>query len=198
MTGDQKRFAPSCERNREPIFNVLKEVLPETGSLLEVGSGTGQHAAWFAPLFPGLAWQPADLRQNLPSISAWCYDADNIAAPLELDLESFHWPADEYDAIVCINTIHIVAWPLVENLLKGAGKGLKCGGLLYVYGPFRYRNKPLEPSNENFDLWLKQRDPESGIREFESVNELAMKHGLEFVDDRSMPANNRSVWWLKK
>lgn len=196
---DSKQFAPACERNRSYILEVLKELLPQNGSLLEVGSGTGQHAAWFAPEFPGLLWQPTDTEENLPSIRAWCSEtgAPNLCEPHTLDLSRYQWPVQEYDAIVCINTIHIVGWPLVQNLFSGAGSSLKTDGILYAYGPFRYRNRPLEPSNQNFDQWLKQRDPVSGIREFETVSELAVSHGLAFVEDRAMPANNRSICWRK-
>ena len=196
---DRKQFAPACERNRSYILEVLKEWLPQNGKLLEVGSGTGQHAAWFAPEFPGLLWQSTDTKENLPSIRAWCSEAavPNLGEPFTLDLFFHEWPSQQYDAIVCINTIHIVAWPLVQNLFAGAGRSLKTGGIFYAYGPYRYRNRPLEPSNENFDQWLKQRDPVSGIRELETVNELAASHGLEFVEDRAMPANNRSICWRK-
>jgi SAM-dependent methyltransferase len=196
---DSKQYAPACERNRSYILEVLRELLPYTGKLLEVGSGSGQHAAWFAPEFPGLLWQPTDTKENLPSIRAWCSEAGapNLCEPFVLDLSSHEWPSQHYDAIVCINTIHIVAWPLVQNLFAGAGRSLKPGGIFYAYGPYRYRNRPLEPSNENFDEWLQQRDPVSGIREFETVNELAASHGLEFVEDRAMPANNRSICWRK-
>ena len=196
---DSKQYAPACERNRNYILEVLKEALPQQGSLLEVGSGTGQHAAWFAPEFPGLQWQPTDTEDNLASIRAWCSEAGtpNLTEPFALDLSSYEWPLQQYDAIVCINTIHIVAWPLVQNLFAGAGRSLKSGGIFYAYGPYSYRDRPLESSNENFDQWLKQRDSNSGIREFETVNELAASHGLVFVEDRAMPANNRSIWWRK-
>ncbi len=194
-----KQSAPSCERNQDFILSVLKEVLPDSGTVLEVGSGTGQHAVYFAARLPRLCWQPSDLPENLASIRAWVAEAalPNLLAPLELDLlaSADRWPAAA--AVACINTVHIVAWPGVENLLAGAGRVLSPGGVLYVYGAYRYATRALEASNENFDQWLKARDPVSGVRDFEAVNALAQKHGLELAGDRAMPGNNRSLWWKK-
>ena len=194
-----KQSAPSCERNKDVILAVLKEVLPDTGTVLEVGSGTGQHAAYFAFHLPQLVWQPTDLSPNFPSIRAWREETGlpNLREPLELDLLAPAWPATPAQAIVCINTIHIVSWKAVQNLFAGAGSVLAPGGVLYVYGAYRYASRPLEPSNEDFDRWLKARDPVSGIRDFETVNALAERNGLTLVEDRAMPANNRSIWWTK-
>ncbi|MDH5632823.1 MAG: class I SAM-dependent methyltransferase [Gammaproteobacteria bacterium] len=200
MNNDKRRYAPACDRNREPILEVLRNALPASGSVLEVGSGTGQHAVWFAPVFPGLQWQPSDRVDNLDSIDAWREheNSANVLPAMELDLSRYAWPEQRYDAVVCINTIHIVSWELVQALIAGAGRSLRPGGVFYVYGPYRYRDRPLEPSNENFDQWLKDRDPLSGIREFETINDLAGIAGLEFVEDRSMPANNQSIWWRRR
>ena len=145
-----KQSSPSCERNKEPILAVLKEVLPRSGLVLEIGSGTGQHAAYFAAHLPQLTWQPSDLPKNFPSIRTWAADAglSNLREPLELDLLSGHWPVVSAATVVCISTIHIVAWAAVEKLFAGAGKLLTPGGVLYAYGPYRYANRPLEPSNE--------------------------------------------------
>ena len=210
-----KQSSPSCERNKEPILAVLKEVLPRSGLVLEIGSGTGQHAAYFAAYLPRLIWQPSDLPENFPSIRAWaaddCMDAggralsgtnaeaglSNLREPLELDLFADRWPVTSAAAVVCINTIHIVAWAAVGKLFAGVGKTLVSGGVLYAYGPYRYADRPLEPSNEDFDKWLKARDPVSGVRDFEAVNALARQNGLALVGDRAMPANNRSIWWRK-
>ena len=194
-----KQSSPSCERNKEPILAVLKEVLPHSGLVLEIGSGTGQHAAYFAAQLPQLIWQPTDLSENFPSIRAWVEAAglSNLREPLELDLLSGHWPVTAAAAIVCINTIHIVAWAAVEKIFIGAGKVLASGGTLYAYGPYRYADRPLEPSNEDFDRWLKARDPVSGVRDFEAVDALARQNGLVLAGDRAMPANNRSLWWRK-
>jgi len=194
-----KPFAPSCERNRDPIRDVLKRVLTGSGLLLEVGSGTGQHAAYLAKDFPAYKWQPTDLPENLEVINAWAVesDTDNILPALALDLRKHDWPVESADAILCINTIHIVSWRLVENLFRGAGKVLKPGRVMYVYGPFEYSDHPLEPTNAEFNEWLKMRDPKSGIRKFEDVNRLAQENGLVLEGDEAMPANNRSIWWRK-
>ena len=194
-----KQFAPSCDRNKDEILAVLQEIFPPSGVVLEIGSGTGQHAVYFAARLPHLIWQPTDLEQNLPSIRAWCAEANqqNLRAPLELDLLCEHWPVATASAVVCINTTHIVSSPGVENLLAGVGRVLAPGGVLYVYGAYRYATRVLEPSNEEFDRWLKARDPASGVRDFEAVNALAQRNGLQLTEDRAMPGNNRSIWWTK-
>lgn len=194
-----KQHSPSFARNKDAILAVLREVLPGRGTVLEIGSGTGEHAAYFAAHLPQLQWQPTDLPSNHASIRAWAQAAalPNLSPPLLLDLRIRDWPLAQCDAIVCINTIHIVAWEAVENLFAGAGRTLTGGGIFYAYGAYRYADRPLEPSNEEFDRWLKQRDPASGVREFESVAALARRAGLELFADRPMPANNRSLCWRK-
>lgn len=194
-----KQFSPSCERNKEPILAVLREVITVPGLVLEIGSGSGQHAVHFAAGLPHVQWQPTDVDACLPGISAWRAEAGlaNVRKPLALDLFSDRWPVATALAIVCINTIHIVSWEAVNSLFAGAGRILPPGGLLYVYGPYRYADRPLEPSNEDFDRWLKARDPKSGIRRFEDVNRLAERNGMKLAGDRAMPANNRSLWWLR-
>jgi SAM-dependent methyltransferase len=195
-----KQSSPSCERNKEPILAVLREILPVPGLVLEVGSGSGQHAVHFARGLPHVEWQPTDVADNLPGISAWRDEAGlaNLREPLALDLFSDRWPVAAAQAVVCINTIHIVSWEAVERLFAGVGLLLKPGGTMYVYGPYRYADRPLEPSNEEFDRWLKARDSASGVRLFEDVNRLAGQNGLTLAGDRAMPANNRSIWWLKQ
>ena len=145
-----KQFSPSCERNQGPILVVLRAILPAAGRVLEVGSGTGQHAAYFAAALPGLQWQPTDLGGSLESIAAWRADAGvaNLCEPLVLDLAAEDWPVDEVDALVCINTIHIVGWPLVERLFAGAGRVVRPGGIVYAYGPYRYAQRPLETRSQ--------------------------------------------------
>lgn len=194
-----KQFSPSCERNKGPILAVLRAILPAAGKVLEAGSGTGQHAAYFATALPGLQWQPTDRSENLESIAAWRAEAGvaNLCEPLVLDLAAERWPVDQVDALVCINTIHIVGWPLVERLFAGAGRVVRPGGIVYAYGPYRYAQRPLEPSNIEFDRWLKARDPASGVRDFEAVDALAEAVGLQLAGDRAMPSNNRSLWWRK-
>jgi len=199
--GALKQSSPSCERNKDFILAVLREVLPDSGTVLEIGSGTGQHAAYFAGQLPQLAWQPTDLAENFPSIQAWAAEAGlpNLRAPLVIDLlaSAERWPVTTAAAIVCINTVHIVAWKGVENLFAGAGRVLSPRGVMVVYGAYRYATRPLEPSNETFDQWLKARDPLSGVRDFEAVNALAQKNGLMLAGDRAMPGNNRMIWWKK-
>lgn len=200
FSGKKRNFSPSFERNCEPICGVLVSILTGSGEVLEIGSGTGQHVAQFGQVFPSYHWQATDLQPNLESIDAWILAAnlDNLRPAIELDLVSQTWPVNRVDAIVCINTIHIVAWPLVENLFAGVGRHLKPGGVLYIYGPFEYSDRPLEPSNADFNAWLKNRDPESGIRKFSEVNQLAVEAGLVLEGDVAMPANNRSIWWRKR
>ena len=194
-----KQYAPACERNKNAILDMLREVLPPEGLVLEIGSGSGQHAAYFAPRLPQLIWQPTDVAENLPSIRAWREEvqAPNLREPVELDLSARCWPVKRADAVVCINTVHIVAWELVQELFARGGRLLPIGGVMYVYGAYRYRDRPLEPSNEDFDRWLTARDPRSGVRDFEAVDRLARAAGLALTGDRAMPANNRSIWWTK-
>jgi SAM-dependent methyltransferase len=194
-----KQSSPSCDRNKGPILAVLREILAVPGLVLEVGSGSGQHAVHFARGLPHVEWQPTDVPENLPSISAWRDEAGlaNLLEPLALDLFSDRWPVATARAVVCINTIHIVSWEAVERLFAGAGRLLSPGGTMYVYGPYRYAGRPLEPSNEEFDRWLKARDPVSGVRLFDDVNRLAEQNGLTLAGDRAMPVNNRSIWWIK-
>lgn len=196
---NMKKYAPSADRNRENIRQVLSNVLTKNGTILEIGSGTGQHAAFFAKSFPEYRWIPSDLQENLDSINAWAAESglDNISPAIELNLENKIWPVEPVDSLICINIIHIVSWRLVENLFRGAGEILTPGGILFVYGPFEYSDRPLEPSNVEFNQWLKDRDPESGIRQFDDINALAAENSLSLVGDKAMPANNRSIWWRK-
>lgn len=194
-----KQHAPACDRNQIYILETLAGILPGKKKLLEIGSGTGQHAAYLAPHFPDLTWFPTDLEENLASINAWCNDspAANIETASVLNLATGQWPVESCDAVVCINTIHIISWELVEKLFTGVGNVLSKEGVFYAYGPYEYENEPLVESNQNFNVWLQQRDPASGIRKFEKVNELARKNDLVFQFDKSMPANNRSICWKK-
>lgn len=197
---EMKKFAPACERNQDYILDVLTRVFTRPGTVLEIGSGTGQHAAYFAARLPHLHWYPTDLPENLDSIEAYRREAglENLFEPQVLDLATAWEPPLRADYVVCINTIHIVGWPLVERLFEIAGRALQDGGVLYSYGPYRYAGRPLEPSNERFDQTLRDRDPQSGIRLFEDVDELAARHGLLHEGDEPMPANNRSLWWRKR
>ena len=190
----ERPYAIACDRNRDPILAVLRECLPAKGRVLEIGSGTGQHAAYFSAAFPHLEWLPSDLPQNLEGISLWRREAGpNCLAPVGLDLLSDQLQLPPADAIVCINTLHIVAWQGTHQLFTAAGKMLPPGQAVYLYGPYRYADRPLEPSNEQFDQWLKARDPASGIRNFEDVSRIAQEQGFALEADLPMPANNRSL-----
>lgn len=193
----EKLFAPACERNQPYILEVLRRVFAESGAVLEVGSGTGQHAAYFSTHLPHLEWHPTELPGNLGSIEAYRREAglSNLHEAAALDLEKAEGRQWSVQYLVCINTIHIVAWPLVEALFRLAGEALVAGGILFCYGPFRYANRPLEASNERFDQILRSRDPASGVRLFEDVDGLARANGLRPEGDEAMPANNRSIWW---
>ena len=195
-----KRFAEACDRNQAPILEVLKTILPDTGKVLEIGSGTGQHAAFFSRSLPHLVWQPSDLAEALPSIEAWREEscAKNLNSPIVIDLFGNNEALSRVDAIVCINVVHIVAWEGVERLFKIAASALGPTGVIYFYGPYRYADRVLEPSNETFDYWLKKNNPVSGVRDYSAVESLAESNGFTLGGDRSMPSNNRSIWWVRQ
>lgn len=187
-----KDFSEACERNRDPIVAILKRVFADRRRVLEVGSGTGQHAAYFAPLLGHLEWQPSDVAANLPSIRAWAADAaaPNLLPPIELDLDD-PFPAVQADAVFSANTCHIISWPQVERLFAGVGALLPQGGRFAVYGPFNYGGKRTSDSNARFDASLRRRDPLSGLRDAEAIVSLAARHGMALEEDNAMPANNR-------
>lgn len=198
-----KEYAPACDRNSQVILERLQQILARSRLVLEIGSGTGQHAVFFAKGLPHLQWQPTD-KGALTSINAWRQEAqlENLLPPLPVDLLSLHqehlFALPEVDAIVCINTVHIMDWQGTNNIFELAGQKLPAGGVIYLYGPYRYSDRPLEQSNEKFDLWLKERDPLSGIRDFDAVNRLAELAGFNLQEDLPMPANNRSICWQKR
>jgi cyclopropane fatty-acyl-phospholipid synthase-like methyltransferase len=193
-----KPFAPSCERNQGPILEVLQRHLGATRRVLEIGSGTGQHAVHFAAAMPWLAWQCSDRADNLSGIAAWRDEAAlaNTPPAIELDVDG-PWPGNGFDAVFTANSLHIMGWPQVEAFFAGVGKVLQEDGLLIVYGPFNYGGEFTSDSNRAFDQWLKDRDPASGIRDFEAVDALARAIGLALVEDNAMPANNRALVWQK-
>lgn len=195
----RKPFAESCERNKTPILNVLKQYLVQAQTVLEVGSGTGQHAIHFAEQLPFLTWLTSDLEINHHAIRAWQNDAGlaNVQGPHVLDLANPLWPVSEVETVFTANTLHIVSWRLVEAFFHGAAKALKAEGLLFVYGPFNYNGTFTSESNARFNQWLLDRDPQSGIREFEMVDLLAQRQGLTLLDDIAMPANNRMLVWQR-
>lgn len=193
---DERRSAPHVARNSEPIAEVLRGVLPDTGLVLEVASGTGEHALHFARAFPQLLWQPTDCDPvALRSVDAWRGAAGlpNLLAPLPLDVTAAEWPLDAADAILCINMIHISPWSAAEGLMRGAGTLLARGAPLYLYGAYRQRGVPFAPSNEVFDQSLRSRNPEWGVRSLEEVVEEAERNGLALDSVTPMPANNLSV-----
>jgi SAM-dependent methyltransferase len=188
-----KRRAPATERNREPIAAVLREVLPASGLVLEVASGTGEHAAFFARLFPNLLWQPSDPDPDaLASIRAWREEGrlESLLGPLRLDASARDWPVEAADAILCVNMVHISPWAATEGLMRGASSLLPPGAPLILYGPYRRAGIATAPSNEAFDASLKARNPDWGLRDLEAVAAEAKASGLRLERVFEMPANN--------
>lgn len=200
MSHITKPISPSCERNQEPILAILREVLAQSVEVLEIGSGTGQHAVFFARHLPHLQWQTSDMPDQHPGIHAWIADAalPNVRAPLNLDVDAQVWPVRDVDAVFSANTVHIVAWPQVQHMFQGVGRTLKPGGFFCLYGPLNYAGKFTSDSNAQFDVWLKQRDARSGIRDFEALDALAQAEGMVLAQDVVMPANNRMLVWRKQ
>jgi SAM-dependent methyltransferase len=189
-----KPYAEACERNRAPILAVLKRIFRDRRAVLEIGSGTGQHAAYFAPELPHLVWQASDVADYLDGIRAW---VGNGVPPIELDVDK-PWPTIEADAVFSANTAHIMSWPQVERMFEGAARILAVGGVFALYGPFRYGGRPTSESNARFDAMLRAADPASGVRDFEHIQALAARCGLAFLEDNTLPANNRLLVFKKK
>ena len=197
---DDRQYAPAATRNRGPILNVLGSILPLSGPVLEVASGTGEHVVHFARAFPMLTWRPSDpSKEARRSISAWiaAEGLENVRPPLDLDAACDSWPIDRAAAVVCINMIHINPWASTEGLMRGAGRILDAGALLYLYGPFRQSTKALAPSNAAFDEDLRSRDPRWGLRYLDEVAACAGYHGFALDRVVEMPANNLSVIFRK-
>ena len=194
---DPRLFFPATERNRGPILEVLQRVMPARGDVLEIASGSGEHAAFWAPQFPGLTFQPSDVEQrSRDSIDAWAshVEADNIRPAIHLDVFNGTWPAGPFAAAICINMIHITPWEATEALMRGVGGALTPGGLLYMYGPYKIGGEHTSVSNENFEReFLKEKDPRNGVRDLGEVAEVAARYGLMFIEKVAMPANNFSV-----
>ncbi|MCF7223697.1 DUF938 domain-containing protein [Marilutibacter chinensis] len=214
MNAGHKPFAPACERNREPILAVLERHLAGVREVLEIGSGTGQHAVHFAAAMPWLRWQCSDVAAHLPGIRAWLDEAGlaNTPPPLELAASVEPVPGlapspplprnvaggrNGYDAVFTANTLHIMGWPQVQALFAGLSAMLADAATVVVYGPFNYGGDYTSASNREFDAWLKARDPASGIRDFEAVDALARGIGLQPIEDVAMPANNRCLVWRR-
>ncbi len=198
-----KPFSESCEQNKDVILKVIKPILTSRHSLLEIGSGTGQHAIYFAQAMPHLKWHTSDRVEALSGIQMWldefCSDGklQNIRSPIVLDVSQTNWPELKVDAIFTANTLHIMHWNDVQKLFEQAPKLLVSDGVILIYGPFNYQGQYTSDSNESFDGWLKARDSKSGIRDFSDLEVLAAKNGLKFLADYEMPANNRILCWQK-
>ena len=203
-------FAPACERNRDPILSVLRAHFAHARHVLEIGSGTGQHAVHFAAAMPWLQWQCSDRAVSLPGIRQWLDEAGlpNTPPPFELGASTTPSPGlypapplpegrEGYDAVFSANTLHIMGWPEVEAFFAGLGQLMSPQATVVVYGPFNHDGAFSSPSNEAFDAWLKARDTRSGIRDFEAVDCLAQTVGLDLIDDIAMPANNRCLVWRR-
>jgi len=199
-------ISEACERNKDPILRILANALARSRTVLEIGSGTGQHAVYFATHLPHLTWQPSDRADYLPGLRERIAHGapagpeaspSNLRPPIELDVHDLPWPVGPVDAIFTANTLHIMEWAAVEDLFRGIGSVLSAPGVFCAYGPFRYGGRYTSASNAAFDRSLRARDPRSGIRDFEDVNILSAEQGLHLLEDHAMPANNQLLVWRK-
>jgi cyclopropane fatty-acyl-phospholipid synthase-like methyltransferase len=188
----------SCQKNRDPIVKELARIFKKTSKVLEIGSGTGQHAVWFAPRLPWLDWQPSDLENHQDDINKWLqnYPAPNLRKPIVLDVSSV-WPKTCYDAIFSANTSHILSWENVEHMITGAASMLPKNGIFCLYGPFKIRDMDMAPGNAAFDKKLKVSSPKRGLRHVEMIDKIATSSGLQMTENVSMPENNRILSWIK-
>jgi cyclopropane fatty-acyl-phospholipid synthase-like methyltransferase len=199
-----KQHSEACEQNKEPILTVLRKTFATAGHVLEIGSGTGQHAVYFARHLPHIRWQTSDLKENHASINAWLQEAalENTLPPLMLDVTVPAWaentPKSSYDGLFSANTTHIMDWPAVQDMFSGIGRLLGADARFCLYGPFNYSGNYTSDSNRRFDMWLKERDPASGIRHFEALDELAMLNDMTLETDYEMPVNNRLLVWKRR
>ncbi len=199
-TRPPRPFSQACENNKHAILEILARYLVGPLRVLEIGSGTGQHAAWFCQRLPALRWQCSDLEVDQAGIQAWLDDAGraDLPRPVDLDVRLSPWPVEEVDAVFSANTAHIMGWDTVQAFVAGVGSVLVPGGLFLLYGPFNYEGTYTSESNRRFDAWLAARDPASAIRDFEQVDAAAARAGLVPVEDCGMPANNRLLVWRKR
>jgi len=195
-----RRHAPATARNREPILDVLRRVLPQQGLVLEISAGSGEHAAFFSAAHPDLDWQPSDLDpEALESIDAWRSEgSERLHSAIRLDTTEDPWPVPHADAIVNINMIHIAPWAACQGLMRGAGRILPPGGVLFMYGPYKLEGRHTAPSNEAFDESLRGRNPSWGVRDLDEVIAEASANGLDFIERIAMPANNQSVVYRRR
>jgi SAM-dependent methyltransferase len=190
-------FSDACERNKGPILEVLRTAFADRRRVVEIGAGTGQHAVHFARELPHLQWQPTDRAEYMAGLATRIVaeGPTNLASPVELDVLREPWPVVRGDALFSANTLHIMSWPAVEALFAGLPGLLEPGGVLAIYGPFRYAGRFTTDSNAAFDAMLRERDPEAALRDFEAVNALAEAAGLSLSADHAMPANNQLLVW---
>ncbi|MEC9375542.1 MAG: DUF938 domain-containing protein [Pseudomonadota bacterium] len=192
-------LSEACERNKDPILDVLRDVFAGSERVLEIGSGTGQHVVYFAEALPHLLWQPSDRGEYLAVLEMQLaeHKKTNLEPLVELDVRMNPWPVRGFDAIFSANSLHFMSTDCVVDFFRGAAETLFSSGLLAVYGPFRYQNEFTSESNAHFDVWLKQTDPVRGVRDFEWINSLAVSRGLQLISDTKMPANNQLLVWSK-
>ena len=192
----EKPDAPSCARNRDPILGVLREHFADRQRVLEIGSGTGQHAIYFAAALPGLIWQTSERAENLAGIGAWLDEAalPNTPPPIELDILGA-WPTVSFDAVFSANTLHIMRWPEVSHLFASLPDIMTGDARLVIYGAFNHGGRFDSESNAAFDAWLKRNNPRQGLRDAEAVDALAAQAGLTLIEDRALPSNNRCLVW---
>ena len=194
-----KPFSQACENNKQPILDVLKEVFNLPSELLEVGSGTGQHAIYFAEHLPHITWQPTDQAEYLEGINQWVDEADlaNVKSPVQLNVKDYPWPFQQLEAVFTANTLHIMSWEDVEVFFTRLGAYLQANAKFCSYGPYNKNGAYTSDSNARFDQWLKQRDPVSGIRHIEDLVALGKLNKIELTTEVAMPANNMCLVWQK-
>lgn len=197
---DWRNFSKAAEKNQGPIQHVLSEALAASRRVLEIGSGSGQHACAFARQLPHLLWQPSETSEFFSALAENLrrHGTDNLCPPVLLDVQAAAWPVTRIDAIFSANTLHIMPWQTVEAMFAGIGRTLDDSGLLCIYGAMRYKGAFTSASNEQFDRSLKQRDPRRGIRDFEAVDGLARQQGLILLVDRQMPSHNQLLIWQRQ
>lgn len=195
----EKPFSQACENNKAAIADALDAYLRGVAEVLEIGSGTGQHAVYFAERFPALIWQTSDVLANHAGIESWIHDANlkNIRTPLALDIKQESWRTENYSAIFLSNVVHIIEPHLVDKLFHHLNSCLAPDGLLFMYGPYNYGGRFTSEGNQRLDDWLKTLHPDYGIRDFEKIDQLARNTGLMLLEDATMPANNRLLIWRR-
>ena len=194
-----KPYSESCERNQAPILKILQETLTNQQCVLEIASGTGQHAVYFGRALPHISWQTSELAQNHEGILAWLNEIKlpNVLSPIAINVNDAKWPIGIVDTVFNANTVHIISWPEVERMFAGIARVLNASGILCLYGPFKYEGKFTSESNARFDALLRSRNRNSGVRDFEAINRLAETHGLFLMRDVSMPSYNQTLVWQR-